>query len=103
MVELVIPYYVVQTFVLVDGELIAELPLDASTASEAANFALALKPYKAGVIAFEWSPEMRGGRYEPPYVVACFGQVPDECMAWLEVQEERTPRKRKLSFAGAVL
>lgn len=99
---LVIPYYVVQTFTEENGELVADMPLDVSCASEAATLALAFKPCKAGVIAFEWSDEMRHGRRVEPYVLANFGRLPDECLAWVKTDdEERTPRKRRLTFAAA--
>jgi hypothetical protein len=88
---LVIPYYVVQTFTEVEGQLAADMPLDASCASDAATLALAFQPCKAGVIAFEWSGEMRHGHYVPPYVLASFGRVPEECVAWTKPKEEEKP------------
>jgi hypothetical protein len=95
MVDVVIPHYVVQTFTDVNGALVPDVPLDASSASDAASYALAFQACKAGVIAFEWSEEMRHGRYESPYILARFGRVPDECAAWrpADREEERTPRK----------
>lgn len=95
--------YVVQAFTEVDGRLIADVPLDASDPSEAAQLALDLLPCKAGVIAFEWSTRLERGQYLPPYVLARFGQVPEECQDWVTVAgpEERTPRKRTSPSAVA--
>jgi hypothetical protein len=90
------PCYVVQTFTDLDGELVPDMPLDVSNASEAANVALAFRSCKAGVIAFEWSGAMR---HLEPYVIAAFGQIPDECSAWIRAaDDERTPRKSPLVF-----
>jgi hypothetical protein len=86
----------VQTFTELDGELVPDMPLDAASASEAANYALAFRSCKAGVIAFEWSEELR---HCEPFVIAAFGQIPDECSAWIrDGDEEKTPRKRHLMF-----
>jgi len=89
-------HYVVQTFTEADGRLIADVPLDASCASEAATLALAFRSCKAGVIAFEWSGEMQLGRPTEPFVIAAFGWIPEECQVWVRTGgvEERTPRKR---------
>jgi len=89
-------YYVVQTFTELNGQLVPEMPLDASSASEAANLALAFRSCKAGVIAFEWAEERRHGRFVIPYVLAAFGRVPEECEAWVRTgsTEKRTPRRK---------
>jgi hypothetical protein len=99
-----IPYYVVQTFAEVDGQLVPDMPLDASSASEAANVALAFKSCKAGVIAFEWVEEMRHGRFVHPFVLAAFGQIPEECQTWIKTgaKEERAPRKKPALQLSAV-
>ena len=93
---LVIPCYVVQTFTEEKGALVADMPLDVSSASEAATLALAFKPCKAGVIAFEWSEEMRHGLLVEPYVLASFGRLPEECAAWIrgDAEDKRSPRRK---------
>jgi hypothetical protein len=91
------PCYVVQTFTDLNGQLVPDMPLDASNASEAADFALAFRSCKAGVIAFEWSGEMHSGRYDPPYVLARFGRIPNECRAWMlggSIKRKRPSWKR---------
>jgi hypothetical protein len=91
----IIPYYVVQTFTEVEGRLVPDMPLDASCASEAATLALAFRSCKAGVIAFEWSGEMPHRRHAPPFVLAWFGRLPEECLAWIRTDEvEKTSRKK---------
>lgn len=93
-----IPYYVVQTFTEIDGRLVPDMPLDVSSASEAANLALAFQTCKAGVVAFEWTEEVRHGRHMPPFVLASFGKLSGECADWLrpDEPEDKTTRKRRV-------
>jgi len=77
-----LPHFVVQTFTRKKRQLIPDPPLDVDGVSEALTLASAFRDCKAGVIAFEWSAIMKGGRHLPPAVLARYGQVPPECAAW---------------------